>query len=133
MNLKILDAKYSIYKFKIESSLPAWIYSSEFYSITKTSDEVSVVTTQTDLASEEIIGKSDEWRIIKIKGPLDFDQVGIIADLSAIFRKENISIFTLSTYDTDHILVREKDLNTTIKALEENGHNISPENKKTMK
>jgi hypothetical protein len=133
MNLTILDAKYSIYKFKIESSLPAWIYSSEFYSITKSREEVSVVTLQADIASEEIICRSDDWRIIKIDGQLDFNQVGIIADLSAIFRKENIPIFTLSTYDTDYILVKQKDLYTGITALAGNGHNISPENKKTMK
>ena len=94
MNLKILSDKYSIYKFKSESALPAWIYSSEFYSITKTRDEVSVVAIQTDLASEEIICYSNDWRIIKIEGPLDFSIVGIIADFSAILKKKNISILT---------------------------------------
>ena len=125
MNLSILNDKYSIYKFKSESALPAWIYSSEFYSITKTRDEVSVVAIQTDLTSEDIICKNNDWRMIKIEGPLDFSIVGIIADLSAIFKKKNISIFTLSTYDTDYILLKQKDLDTGIQMLIENGHNIS--------
>ena len=125
MNLKILSDKYSIYKFRSESALPAWIYSSEFYSITKTRDEVSVVAIQTDLTSEDIICKNNDWRMIKIEGPLDFSIVGIIADLSAIFKKKNISIFILSTYDTDYILLKQKDLDTGIQMLIENGHNIS--------
>jgi uncharacterized protein len=126
MNLKVLDGKYAVYKFKSESALPGWIYSSEFYSITKTSDEISVVAIQTDLNSKEIICTNNDWRIIKIEGPLDFTMVGILADFSSIFSKKNISIFTVSTFDTDYILVKQKDLNTGIQSLIENGHNISP-------
>ena len=132
MNLRILNDKYSIYKFKSESALPAWIYSSEFYSITKTRDEISVVAIQTDLDSEEIVCYSNDWRIIKIEGPLDFSIVGIIADFSAILKKKNISIFSLSTYDTDYILVKQKDLNTAIQALTENGHNITIQNRRAL-
>jgi uncharacterized protein len=126
MNLILLNNKYSIYKFNKESVLPAWIYSSDFYSITRTKEEISVVAVQTDLVSDDFICNRD-WRIIKVAGQLDFSLVGIIADLSAVFKKKNISIFTVSTYDTDYILVKHKDLNAGIQALTENGHTISSE------
>ena len=48
MNLIIAEGKYSIYKFTNEYALPGWIYSSDFYSITKTRDELSVVAIQND-------------------------------------------------------------------------------------
>ena len=126
MNLILLNNKYSIYKFKNESVLPEWIYLSDFYSVTRTKEEISVVAPQTDLISEDILCNKD-WRIIKVAGPLDFSLVGIIADLSSVFKKKNIPIFTISTYDTDYILVKQKDINAGIQALTENGHTISIE------
>jgi len=126
MNFLVLQEKYSIYKFKNDEALPGWVYSSDFYSITNTKDEQSVVTIQSDNISETI-ACSKEWRILKIQGPLDFSLVGIIADISNILKNEKISIFTISTYDTDYILVRQNDLDDAIKSLRENGHLIFPE------
>ena len=126
MNLILLKNKYSIYKFKNGSRLPAWIYSSDFYSVTRTKDEISVVALHTDLDSDDFICNKD-WRIIKVEGTLDFSLVGIIADLSSVLKKKNISIFTISTYDTDYILVKQKDINAGIQALTENGYTISSE------
>ena len=121
MNFRVLSGKYAIYKFAIGSVLPEWIYSSDFYSITKTTDEISVVALQSDV-NEGYIACNKEWLIIRIEGALDFSLVGIIADISAIFKKKNISIFTISTYDTDYFLVKQKDLDTAIQALIENNH-----------
>lgn len=123
LNFIVLEKSYSIYKFKRESVLPDWIYSSDFYSITKTDDELSVIALQTELMSEDTICSRD-WRILKIEGPLDFSLVGIIAEISKIFKERKISIFTISTYDTDYILVKQKDLKASISALKEKGHNI---------
>ncbi len=116
MNLTVLKEKYSIYKFRNDNTLPEWIYLSDFYSITKTKDELSVVTVQNDLVSEGFTCNKD-WRILKVVGPLDFSMIGIIADISNIMKDRKISIFAISTYDTDYILVKQKDLNTAIKAL----------------
>jgi hypothetical protein len=126
MNLTVLDKKYSIYRFEVNSILPEWIYLSDFYSITKTAEEVSVVTEQTDQISENIPCSKD-WRIIKVAGPLDFSLIGIIADISAILKDAKISIFTISTYDTDYILLKQKDLETGIKALTDKNYIISYE------
>jgi uncharacterized protein len=119
----VLPGKYSICKFKTDSVLPGWIYQSDFYSITRTSDELSVVTCQNDSASDDI-PCSNEWRILKVVGPLDFSLVGVIADISVILKDNDISIFTVSTYDTDYILVKEKDLRKSIDALIENNYLI---------
>jgi hypothetical protein len=124
MNLIELKHKYSIYKFRNESALPDWIYSSAFYSITKTPDEVSVVALQVEPAPKDILCNRD-WRILKIAGPLDFSLTGIIADISSTLKDINIPIFTISTYDTDYVLVKENDLGKAIKALKEDGHYIS--------
>jgi hypothetical protein len=129
MNFEVLESNYTIYRFGNESVLPDWIYSSDFYSITKTKDEISVVAAQNDLIFIDIECNKD-WRIIKIEGPLDFSLVGIIADISAIFKSVKISIFTLSTYNTDYFLIKQKDLDTGIQSLIENDHKVTIEKKK---
>jgi hypothetical protein len=129
MNFEVLENNYTIYRFASESVLPDWIYSSDFYSITKTKDEISIVAAQNDLLSNDIVCNKD-WRIIKIEGPLDFSLVGIIADISAIFKRKKISVFTLSTYNTDYFLIKHKDLDFGIKALIENDHKVSIQKKK---
>ena len=123
MNFKVLIGKYAIYKFAFGSVLPERICSGDFYSITKTMDEISVIARQSD-AIKGYIDCNKDWRIIRIAGTLDFSLVGIIADISAIFKKKNISIFTISTYDTDYFLIKQKDLDTGIQALIENKHNV---------
>jgi uncharacterized protein len=129
MIFEVLESNYAIYRFGTGSELPEWVYSSDFYSITKTKDEISVVAAQNDLIYSDIVCNKD-WRIIQIEGPLDFSLVGIIAEISAIFKKKKISIFTISTYDTDYFLVKQKDLDIGVQALMENDHKVTIEKKK---
>jgi hypothetical protein len=126
LNIIVLKKKYSVYRFKNESVLPAWIYSSDFYSVTKTKDELSVVAAHNDSVPADI-PCSINWKILKVTGPLDLSLTGIIADISNTLKEKNIPIFTLSTYETDYILVKQKDLNTGIKALRDRGHKITIE------
>jgi hypothetical protein len=123
-NLKVLQKKYSILKFQTDSTLPDWIYLSDFYSITRTHDELSVVTEQPDPSADNITGSKD-WRVLKIIGPLDFSMIGVIADISNILKDARVPIFTISTYNTDYILVGQKDLDVTIKALRDKNYNIT--------
>lgn len=123
MNLIILPGKYSIYRFHNDSVVPDWINKSGFHSVTRTNDELSVVALQNEMILENILCNRD-WRIIKIEGPLDFSLVGIIADIATILSKKKISIFTISTYDTDYTLVKENDLENSVKALEKNGYDV---------
>ncbi len=116
MKLTVLPEKYSIYKFRDESSIDEWIMSSDFYSVTRTKDEISVVAIQKDPSPSGIVCNRD-WRILKIEGPLDLSLVGVIAGVSAIFGEKKIPVFIISTYDTDYILIKHNDLNTGIEAL----------------
>jgi hypothetical protein len=125
MNMKILVLKdnYSIYQFPNGSAIPDWVYSSEFYSITKTKDELSVVTLQIHSHEDTYISSRD-WRILKIIGPLDLSLIGVISEISDILKNASISIFAISTYETDYILLKQIDMGNGIHALKEMGHNI---------
>ena len=62
--------------------------------------------------------------MLKVEGPLDFSLIGILSDISGILAKEKISIFVVSTFDTDYILVKEENLVNSIKVLSDNNINI---------
>jgi len=127
LNLIILKDTYSIYKLTIESGVPAWVKNSPFYSITRTADELSIVCKHSDSLVEDC-EISPDWRILKIQGPLDFSLVGIFAEVSGLLKYCNVSIFTISTYDTDYILVKNQDLDKTVNALINNDHKVTFEN-----
>lgn len=94
----------------------------DFYSITRTPDELSLVLPTTDIppgATAEL-----DWRCLYIKSPLPFDAIGILAALTAPLAAANISIFSLSTYKTDYILVRQEDLEQTCQTLNDAGYSI---------
>jgi hypothetical protein len=121
MDLEILDDLYCIYKFRIGSKLPGWIYSSDFYSITATGDELSVVAARNDKVNDDVT-RSCDWRIMKLSGPLDLSMIGVIADISDILKMRKISIFVISTYNTDYVLVRQKDLDEAVDVLKLKGY-----------
>ncbi|MBN1372589.1 MAG: ACT domain-containing protein, partial [Anaerolineaceae bacterium] len=64
------------------------------------------------------------WRALKVLGPLDFSLTGILAGLASTLAAAGVSIFALSTFDTDYIMVKESSLGTAIEALREQGHTI---------
>ena len=65
------------------------------------------------------------WRCFKVEGPLDFSEIGIIFSLTQPLAKNRVSVFVVSTFDTDYFMVKEKDLAKTIDVLTAAGHKIT--------
>ena len=65
------------------------------------------------------------WRCLKVLGPLDFGLTGILASVAAPLAEAGVSVFALSTYDTDYFLLRQADLTTAKRALAEKGHTVT--------
>ncbi len=115
LNMKLLKEKYGVCRLDKKEHIPNWGVDGEFYSITKTEDELSIVCLEDNIPGK--IQCEKEWRVLKIEGPLDFSLVGILAAISNLMAKNSISIFAISTYDTDYILVKEKDIDKAIMVL----------------
>lgn len=124
LDFTILKDTYAIYRFGKDSSVPDWIDNSDFYSLTRTQDELSIVCKQVDITLEDKIMIDKHWRILKINGPLDLSLIGIIANISDLFKRNKISIFPISTYDTDYILIKNPNLDKAITVLKNKGHKI---------
>ena len=59
-----------------------------------------------------------------VRGPLDFSLTGVLAALASPLALHGISIFTLSTYDTDYVLVKEQQVENAIRLLREGGYEV---------
>lgn len=115
LTMKLLNKTYGVCRLGKEASIPKWALESEFFSITKTEDELSVVCEMNTIPEEMICERN--WRILKIVGPLDFALIGILASISSLLADSGISIFAVSTYDTDYILIKDKDVEQGVEAL----------------
>ncbi len=118
MQLKVLDNKLKVVKMKADNTVPEIVFNKMFYSITKTDEELSIVVDEDVNIQGEIVEYN--WRAIKIVGILDFSLIGILSKISTILAKDKISIFAISTYNTDYILVKEDKLQNAIDALKKN-------------
>jgi len=105
------------------SALPGWaIQNNHFFSVTKTGDELSVVCPESCVPPDARY--EGGFRCLKIEGPLDFSLVGVLAPIADLLAGERISIFTISTYDTDYIMVRQSSLDSALRALETAGYTV---------
>jgi hypothetical protein len=94
-----------------------------FFSVTRTPAELSAVCDVAALPPG--VRAEAPWSMLAVRGPLDFNITGVLAGLATPLATAGISIFAVSTYDTDYVLVRSDDLDAAVLALREAGHNIS--------
>ena len=126
MTFGLLNNEYSVYKFDIKQTIDTNIFSNDFISITKTEDEISVVAISGSFRNYCEVEAN--WRILKIIITLDFNLVGVISKISTILTNVGISIFVLSTYNTDYIMVKKEKISEAIGILKEFGYEFKNEN-----
>lgn len=120
MNLEILSGEYSVCRLDPESPIPDWAMQGNIYSVTRTDQEVSILA-----RSEQVpIGVKQEtrWRMIRVEGPLDFNEIGILSGLLQPLSQAEIPVFVQSTYITDYLLIKEKTLAEATAVLQKAGH-----------
>jgi hypothetical protein len=114
---------FAVCRLRADENIPGWALSGSFCSLTRTLDELSVV------CSQEVVPEGVKavrgWKSLKVEGKLDFNLVGILSSLTSSLAEVGISIFTISTYDTDYLFVKERDLDRGVAALRKAGHHIS--------
>ena len=123
LKLSFLPGNFAICKFASGAVFPVDYLHSSFFSITKTDSELSVVCQESAVPADSIAQRGR--RVLRVEGPLDFSLTGVLASLATPLAEAKVSIFALSTYDTDYLLIAEGDLSRAISALEQAGHTIS--------
>ncbi|MCL2763791.1 MAG: ACT domain-containing protein [Treponema sp.] len=122
IELELLKDEYSIYKFSPDFDLIDYAKEEAFFSLTKTKDELSAVAKENTLSG--FIKEENGWKILKINGILDFSLTGILSKISSVLADENISIFVISTFNTDYIMIKNENINKAVNALRKSGYSI---------
>ncbi len=103
-------------------STPAWAAQGEISSVTRTADELSIVCSAEAIPTG--VRAERGWRCLAVAGRLDFSLTGVLASIAGPLTTAGVSIFSVSTYDTDYIFVRTQTLHTAIEHLRAAGHEI---------
>jgi hypothetical protein len=123
LTLGLLAQRLAVCRLEAGEDLPAWALAGDFFSITRTGGELSIVCPEEAVppGARAQIG----FRALGVAGPLDFALTGILTSLLDPLAEAAIPVFAISTYDTDYVLVRERDLDRAVAALGGAGHRVS--------
>jgi len=121
--LSIMPGDFAVCRLPADAPFPAWAGShSQFFALIRTLDELSVVCAEQDVP--DTVQAETGWSLLQVPGPMDFSLVGVLASLALPLAQAGVSIFALSTYDTDYLLVRKADLSRAAQALVRAGHRL---------
>ncbi|MBO0450990.1 ACT domain-containing protein [Candidatus Enterococcus murrayae] len=121
MKLTTLPQELSVYKI---ADLKTIDLTQQPLFIGVTDEEISVVSS-TESVPANTIEHEDGWKGFKIDGVLDFSLVGILAKIASLLADAGISIFAVSTYNTDYILVKADKYDAAVTALCEAGYTVA--------
>ena len=116
----ILEETYIIHKLDQSTNLPEELIECEFYSLSNSQEELSLVCPEQMLIQSE--NSSPNWKCLKVAGPLDLKLTGVLAGLTDTLAKAKISIFAISTFETDYVLIQKQVLETAKSALKSAGY-----------
>jgi hypothetical protein len=121
VELRVLDEELAIARCAAGVAVPPWVRGRDLLAVVRTQRELSIICAD-DAVPATHTEVERGFRAIAVVGTLDFALIGIVAALAQPLADAGISIFGISTYDTDHILVRSTNLDAARAALEAAGH-----------
>lgn len=121
--LQVLDETFAIHSLDVDSEIPASVLKCELFFIGKTLDELSIVVPQS--LTIPALETDFDWRVLEVLGPLNLTLVGIMSEISGVLATANVSIFVVSTFETDFVLVKNNQLDEAKSALTNAGYRFT--------
>ena len=115
------DTLFAVARLSPESAIPEW--AADFFAVTRTPDELSIVCAEA--AVPAAVAAERGFRMLKVEGPLDFSLTGVMASIAGPLAEAGVSLFAISTYDTDYVLVRDSAVGLAVDALRGAGWDIA--------
>jgi hypothetical protein len=123
VKLLVLSEVLAVVRLDPGQAVPAWVAQGSLWSMTRTAEELSVVCPAAAVPTG--VRAERGWRCVRVAGRLDFSMTGVIASIASPLALARVSIFALSTYDTDYVLVRGEQLDAAIDCLRTAGHEVA--------
>ncbi len=122
LTIAVQPGLFGICRLEPTAELPAWAGGGRFLTISRTPLELSIVCDEGKIPEGATAERGR--RLLQVEGVLPFSLTGVLAAIAGPLAEGQISIFAISTYDTDYLLVQETDLERAIQVLEAAGHAI---------
>ncbi|KAB0264862.1 ACT domain-containing protein [Microvirga brassicacearum] len=122
VKLRVLEGVYGIARLGPTEPFPAWADGEGFVSISRSPDELSIVCLENRIVAG--VQKDGGWTGFQLVGPFAFGETGIILSVIRPLSEEGIGVFVVSTFDGDHLLVKQEDASRVMRLLSEAGHVI---------
>lgn len=122
LRLSVTEDHLSVCRLEPDAELPDWAVSGMLFSVTRTADELSVVCDEN--AVPEDVKHESGWRCLKLAGPFEFSLTGVLLSVLEPLAEAEVGIFSISTFDTDYVLVKDEQLDVAVRALRAWGHEI---------
>ena len=120
--LTLLPERFAISQLAANAPIPEWATQGTFFSVTRTSDELSVVCEHGRVPAG--VRSQPGWSALRVHGPLALTETGVLSSLASSLAEAKLSLFTISTFDTDYLLVSSESLSAAVSALERAGHKV---------
>ena len=120
MKLELLDDTFAIHRLNPSAEIPDEVLGEAFFNVVRTKEELSIVCRKSLALNSD--RRSQEWSCIKVSGPMELNTVGILSKLTSVLADAHISIFAISTYDTDYILIQVDKTDEAVAVLRDAGY-----------
>jgi uncharacterized protein len=122
-----LAGAFAIVQLAADAQVPEWATKGEFNSISRTSDELSIVCPAGNIPAgvdSPHRRVSQKWICLKLEGPFPFELTGVLLSFIEPLSTHGIPIFAISTFDTDYVLIQEEFADAALVALQRAGHEL---------
>jgi hypothetical protein len=122
LKFRQLPGLYAIVRLPPEAPIPDWASKGDFTSITRTTDELSIVCSANNLPTD--VHSQLRWICLKLEGPFPFSQTGVLLSFIKPLSENGVPIFAISTFDTDYVLISQEHIDQAVNLLREAGHQL---------
>jgi hypothetical protein len=118
-----LPETFAICRLSPDDGIPTWAVSGILFSVTRTPNELSIVCPQVNLPERAPADRG--WRCLMLEGPFELNEVGVMSVITRPLAAAGISIFAISSYSTDYLLIKEEQLSQAVTALAASGFEVT--------
>ena len=129
LSFEFFADRYAVCRLSVDEPLPQWASQKQpgepqFMSCCWTPDELSVVCREAIVPDH--VESEPGWMCMRVAGKLDFSMVGILARITKYLAEAHVSVFAVSTFNTDYLLVKTQQWELAVKTLSNAGFTVYP-------
>jgi len=120
----VLAERLAVCRMSADSAIPSWALDGDLFCVARTEEELSLVCAEDRVGANSEIKVEGGWIALKLEGPFPFSMTGVLSSFLQPLAEAKVSIFAVSTFDTDYVLIKEAELGRALGVLRGVGHEM---------